>query len=121
MKFKLVDKCLRWFNNQKLLNFGKNGINLWVDGDGPCPKGWYHATTLEEAQEVLEGCLVWDMDVDFDIGAPLLRWLGETSETKGLNFWSIRNPTYHSDNPFCLKRLENLCERYGSYRRKKWL
>lgn len=64
---------------------------LWIDEDLPAPRGWYWATTAEEAQEVLEDHLVEETSFsgDVDLAYDVVRWLVD-HEKLGFCFWPGR-------------------------------
>jgi hypothetical protein len=109
----------RWWNNIGLLS-SENGVFLWLDDLRPAPKGWYHAMTAEEAQDVLLSCMVWRLSLDHDLGQKrtgydVVLWLARMNEEQGINLWPYNEPTIHSDNPVGRDNMQAVIDRYGGY------
>jgi len=99
---------------------GWPGLNLWVDDERPAPPGWYHATSVEEAQDILVSCIVEKWSLDHDLGEggetyDLVKWLARELHENDLNFWPGFPPTIHTQNPVGRENIRATVDRYGPY------
>jgi len=95
-------------------------IDLWLDDLRPAPKGWYWATTAEEAFDILKNHLVFRASFDHDLGQKLtgydlIKKLVQCREEYKLNFWPTQRPTIHSANPVGRSNMAQLIDRWGPY------
>ena len=95
-------------------------LRLWVDDLRPAPRGWYHATSVEEAWSILTGCLVSDWSLDHDLGPggegyDLVKLLARYQHEFGFNFWPLHAPSYHTANPVGRDNMKAVVDRYGPY------
>jgi hypothetical protein len=95
-------------------------VRLWLDDIRPAPKGWYWATSAEEAWDVLQGCYVTEASLDHDLG-DVTKWTGydlvlalaRYKEEYGLNYWPLSKPQVHSANPVGRANMQAVIDRYA--------
>ena len=112
----------RYFTNWAALN--RSYTNLWLDDVRPAPRGWYHATSVEEALDILKNCFVFKCSLDHDLGLELTGYdLGKEivrlREECGLNIWPLAKPTIHSQNPPGARNMREMIDRWGPYNFKR--
>lgn len=99
---------------------GNSGeLRLWVDDERPAPRGWYWATSVDEAIDVLASCVVVSMSTDHDLGLGgeayrIFKWLADAKEIHGFSFWP-EELVVHSENPVGRDNILALARRYGPY------
>lgn len=114
----LLRRVARRLGNWRALgNAGE--LRLWVDDERPAPAGWYWATTVDEAIDVLRSCVVVSMSTDHDLGLggeayKVVQWLVFMKEVGELSFWP-EELVVHSENPVGRDNILALARRYGPY------
>lgn len=100
-------------------------VDLWVDDLRPAPRGWYWATDIEDAWEILATCVVRRLSLDHDMGAgargdgvDLVRRMVDAQELFDVSFWPAKRPEFHTANPVGRANMEALVNRYGPYNKE---
>lgn len=120
----LFSRIRRFVGNLVALNKGRE-IDLWVDDLRPPPAGWYWATDIDEAMNMLVSCVVRRLSLDHDMGAGydmdayrLVYKLVEVQELYGVRFWPLEKPVLHTANPVGRDNMGALIDRYGPYNKE---
>lgn len=121
---KLLRRLMREFDNW--VNGNKDVVKLWLDDERPAPRGWYWATTVDEALDVLMSCYVQELSLDHDLGmgfgkegVDLVKAIIWFQEVCSVNIWPEQRPTIHSMNPVGRSNMEADIDRYGPYNKEK--
>lgn len=105
------------------------GIRLWLDDKRPCPEGWVHAHTAEEAIRILGATQVDEASLDHDLGhcdncttcngyksacGCKCHWTGYsvTLYMASTGRWPAKKPTVHSANPAGAANMRAVIDRY---------
>lgn len=116
----LVRSANNWINGSK------DVVKLWVDDLRPAPRGWYWATSVDEAIGILMDCYVDTMSLDHDLGdegggdtIKLVQKIVWLQEVAGVKVWPENRPLIHSMNPVGRDNMNALIDRYGPYKENR--
>lgn len=98
------------------INGNKDVVRLWVDLRKPAPSGWYWATSVEEALDVLANCVVERMDCSPTFAVLMVYAIGQAQDL-GYNIWPEQRPQVHdADGTLVPLVMESYVEEYGHYK-----